>query len=108
MTRVMDNFNSIATTIGAGFFAGILIGWALKKVIKLIAIVVGLFLAGLTYLQHQQIASINWAKVEQTITILANSMTSNFNDNTFAVAANLGIPLTGSLASGFTLGWIKG
>jgi uncharacterized membrane protein (Fun14 family) len=36
-----------------GVFAGLLIGYALKNVVKLIAVVVGLFLAGLVYLQYQ-------------------------------------------------------
>jgi uncharacterized membrane protein (Fun14 family) len=38
--------------MSGGFFVGILIGYALKKVIKIVAIVVGLFLAGLAYLQY--------------------------------------------------------
>jgi uncharacterized membrane protein (Fun14 family) len=58
------------------FFVGILIGYALKKVIKIVAIVVGLFLAGLAYLQYNQIANINWNKLqtvsEGAITTLAN------------------------------------
>jgi uncharacterized membrane protein (Fun14 family) len=33
------------------FFVGVLIGYALKKVIKLAAVIVGLFLAGLACLQ---------------------------------------------------------
>jgi uncharacterized membrane protein (Fun14 family) len=33
----------IATTMDGGFFIGILIGYALKKVIKLLAVIVGLF-----------------------------------------------------------------
>jgi uncharacterized membrane protein (Fun14 family) len=43
-----------ATSLGGGFFGGIVIGYALKKVAKMIAIVVGLFLAGLAYLQYQR------------------------------------------------------
>jgi uncharacterized membrane protein (Fun14 family) len=35
--------------MGGGFFVGILIGYALKKVIKLLAVIVGLFLAALAY-----------------------------------------------------------
>jgi uncharacterized membrane protein (Fun14 family) len=45
----IDNFNPIVATIGEGLFAGILIGFGLKKVLKILSIVVGLFLAGLTY-----------------------------------------------------------
>ena len=64
------------STLGGGFFVGVLIGYALKKVIKLVVVIVGLFLAGLAYLQNQQIANINWNKLQQiserTITTLSN------------------------------------
>jgi uncharacterized membrane protein (Fun14 family) len=48
----IENISSVGTIIGGGFFVGILIGWALKKVIKLAAVIVGLFLASLAYLQY--------------------------------------------------------
>jgi uncharacterized membrane protein (Fun14 family) len=54
---------SIAATIGGGFFGGMLIGYAIKKIIRIAAIIVGLFFAGLTYLQYQQIVAINWDKI---------------------------------------------
>ena len=38
-------FSSLAVTISGGFFAGVLIGYALKKVVKIVAIVFGLFFA---------------------------------------------------------------
>ncbi|MGC2685325.1 MAG: FUN14 domain-containing protein, partial [Candidatus Nitrosopolaris sp.] len=53
-----------ATSLGGGFFGGIVIGYALKKVAKVVAIVFGLFLAGLAYLQYQGIASMNWNKLQ--------------------------------------------
>jgi len=59
----IENISSFGATIGGGFFVGILIGYALKKVVKIVAIVVGLFFAGLAYLQYQQIVAINWNKV---------------------------------------------
>jgi uncharacterized membrane protein (Fun14 family) len=46
----IESFGLTATTMGGGFFIGILVGYALKKVIKLLAVIVGLFLAGLAYL----------------------------------------------------------
>jgi uncharacterized membrane protein (Fun14 family) len=49
--NIVDTFGATAATLGGGFFAGVLIGYALKKVIKLLAVIVGLFLAGLAYLQ---------------------------------------------------------
>jgi uncharacterized membrane protein (Fun14 family) len=38
--------------MGGGFFVGILIGYVLKKVIKKVAVIIGLFLAALAYIQY--------------------------------------------------------
>jgi uncharacterized membrane protein (Fun14 family) len=51
-----DIMTSVAAAMGGGFFGGLLLGYALKKVVKLIAVIVGLFLAGLAYLQYQQLS----------------------------------------------------
>jgi uncharacterized membrane protein (Fun14 family) len=59
MNSIVDSFGPTAATLGVGFFVGILISYAVKKVIKLLAVIVGLFLAGLAYLQYHQIANIN-------------------------------------------------
>jgi uncharacterized membrane protein (Fun14 family) len=108
-----DTLTSMSATISGGLFGGVLIGYTLKKVIKMLAVVVGLFLAGLAYLQYQQIASINWHKLEGTITAaLANAATSTINDNSnvaaLAIMSNFGIPLTSSMSVGFTIGFMKG
>jgi uncharacterized membrane protein (Fun14 family) len=62
---IVEIFGPTAATMGGGFFVGVLIGYALKKVIKLVAVIVGLFLAGLAYLQYHQVANINWNKLQQ-------------------------------------------
>jgi uncharacterized membrane protein (Fun14 family) len=110
-----ENFSSIAATIGGGFLAGILIGYAIKKVVKVVTIIVGLFFAGLIYLQYQQIVAINWNKVPQlsqnVVTTLANATTQIPGLSSSGLKAdlsNLGIPLTGSMAMGFAVGFIKG
>ena len=56
---IIESFGPAAATLGGGFFAGILIGYALKKATKTVAVIAGLFLAELAYLQSQQIANIN-------------------------------------------------
>jgi uncharacterized membrane protein (Fun14 family) len=107
-----DTLASMSTSIGGGFFGGLLIGYALKKVIKMLAVVVGLFLAGLAFLQYHQIASIHWHKVEGAITKLATLTSSTINDNnniaSLATMSNFGIPLTSSMSIGFTIGFMKG
>jgi uncharacterized membrane protein (Fun14 family) len=111
---------NLAVTVGGGFFGGILIGYALKKIIKIVAIIAGFFLAALAYLQYQQIANINWDKLqaisESTLTTLVNATQQipGFDGNSIGnvspelVMTNLGIPLTGSLAIGFTIGFMRG
>ena len=114
----MNLDENLAVTIGGGFFGGILIGYALKKIIKIAAIIAGFFLAALAYLQYQQIANINWDRLqtisEETLTALANAtqqipgFDGNGNIPPELVMTHLGIPLTGSLAIGFTIGFMRG
>jgi uncharacterized membrane protein (Fun14 family) len=117
---IIESLGPAAATLGGGFFVGILIGYALKKVIKIVAVIAGLFVAGLAYLQYHQIANINWNKLqtvsEDAITTLSNAITqiqSSGDGHAAATASSLamtsfGIPLTGSMSAGFTLGFIKG
>jgi uncharacterized membrane protein (Fun14 family) len=98
-----------------GFFVGVLIGYALKKVVKVVAVIVGLFFAGLAYLQYQQIVNINCnnlqAVSQNAVTTIANATTQipGFNNSDHVAAiSNLGIPLTGSMSIGFTIGFLKG
>lgn len=74
-----------------------------------------MFFAGLAYLQYQQIVNINWNKLQgvsqNAVTTVTNAITQirgfSSGDHT-AVLSNLGIPLTGSVSVGFTLGFLKG
>jgi uncharacterized membrane protein (Fun14 family) len=118
----IESFGPAAATMGGAFFIGLLIGYALKKVIKIVAVIFGLFLAGLAYLQYHQIANINWNKLqtlsESAIATLSNAITqipgiSAGDSHAAATASSLamtsfGIPLTGSMSAGFTIGFIKG
>jgi uncharacterized membrane protein (Fun14 family) len=105
-----QSFISIPVGIGGGFFGGLLLGYAIKKVVKLIAVVAGLFVAVLAYLQYQQIASVNWDKVEGTITGLTNARTNTFTDYNIETltTTNSGFPLTGSMSVGIAIGFMKG
>jgi uncharacterized membrane protein (Fun14 family) len=114
----IESLGPAAATMGGSFFVGILIGYALKKVIKIAVVIVGIFLAGLAYLQYQQIANINWNKLqtisEGAISSLSNAITQipgisvNSSVDVHAATASslamtsFGIPLTGSMSAGFS------
>jgi uncharacterized membrane protein (Fun14 family) len=53
----------LAGTVGGCFCIGFITGYAIKKVIKLAAVIVGLFIAALAYLEYQRILSVDWHKV---------------------------------------------
>jgi uncharacterized membrane protein (Fun14 family) len=106
-----DSITSASAIVGGGFFGGLLLGFALKKVVKLLAVIVGLFIAGLAYLQYQQMASFDWNRIEGEITTTLGNVTAqifNGQDTAALALSNFGIPLTGSMSAGFAVGFLKG
>jgi uncharacterized membrane protein (Fun14 family) len=104
---------------------------------KILAVIAGVFFAALLYLESQHIVNVNWDKLQiisnsilSTIGTATNATAATTgggvgpiqailgNNSTGSAAAsilpitttmaNLGIPLTGSTAIGFTLGIVKG
>lgn len=107
----IDIISPTAAAVGAGFFGGLLFGYALKKVVKVLAVIVGLFIAGLAYLQYQQMASFDWNRIEVAITTTLGNVTPeilNGQDTAALAMSNFGIPLTGSMSAGFAVGFMKG
>jgi uncharacterized membrane protein (Fun14 family) len=135
MSGIESSIMPFVSTIGFGGIAGFLVGFALKRIMKILAVIAGVFFAALLYLESQHIVNVNWDKLQ----IISNSVLSTIgtttnatstsggvgsiqailgNNSTAAAAthilpitstmANLGIPLTGSTAMGFTIGLLKG
>jgi uncharacterized membrane protein (Fun14 family) len=114
----IENAGPFVATIGGGFLVGILIGYSLKKMVKIVAIVGGLFFAGLAYLQYQRIVSIDWNKLQPVsqnaaIVVLNASkyipgLTNVSGHTTNLTISDFRIPLTGSMTMGFAVGFMKG
>jgi uncharacterized membrane protein (Fun14 family) len=138
MSGIENSIMPFVSTIGFGGIAGFLVGFALKRIMKILAVIAGVFFAALLYLESQHIVNVNWDKLQ----IISNSILSTItttvattnatttgggvgsipsilgNNATGAAAsailpltstmANLGIPLTGSTAMGLTIGLLKG
>jgi len=104
----------ILTSLSSGGIAGFLIGYAVKKGIKIILTIAGLFLAGLAYLNHQGLINVDWGDV----VAMSNSAITEFSNSTGYISVvdsqvvptlmNFGVPLTGSFAAGFVFGCLKG
>lgn len=103
-----DNLALLSTTIGGGFFIGIMLGYFVKKVIKVLMFVAGGIVGLLLYLQQQQILSVNIERLEGSSTFILTTLSSSFDKMTqIGDISSLAIPLTASIAAGFTVALAK-
>jgi uncharacterized membrane protein (Fun14 family) len=97
------------TSIGGGFFIGIILGYFLKKIIKILMFVTGGIVALLIYLQQQQVISVDVERMEASSTFIFTSVASSFDKMTqTGDVSTLGIPLAGGLSAGLAIGFVKG
>jgi uncharacterized membrane protein (Fun14 family) len=104
------------TTLSSGGVSGFLIGYAVKKGIKIILGIAGLLLAGLAYLNYKGLVSVDWERIasvsNKAITDFslgsASYASSVMDSQVVPTMMNFGVPLTGSFAAGFVLGCLKG
>jgi uncharacterized membrane protein (Fun14 family) len=111
---------SFATSIGFGGVAGFLVGYAIKKVMKVLLIIIGLIFVAFIYLEYNKILSIDWSKIQLSVVDGLSGFVNMTNGNIpsefpsggdqliSAALTNYGIPITGSLAAGFVVGFMKG
>src|SRR5580765_3118905 len=103
-----ESLTATFTSVGGGFLAGLIVGYFLKKIIKVLMFVVGGILALLLYLQQQQVISVDVLKMETTSTFIFNSVASSFDKMTqIGDMSSLGIPLAASITAGFTIALAK-
>jgi uncharacterized membrane protein (Fun14 family) len=108
----------LATTIGIGGGVGFLLGYAIKKVIKIVIVLAGLSIAALSFLQIQGVIAVNWDKLDGlargTMSGLGNTtaqfptLLPGFGDHILTAISNSGIPITSGLAAGFAFGLSRG
>ncbi|MDQ4101702.1 MAG: FUN14 domain-containing protein [Thermoproteota archaeon] len=104
------------TSVSSGGIAGFLIGYAIKKGIKIILGIAGLFLGALAYLNYKGLVTVDWEKIASASNKAisefslgsANYASSVMDSQVVPTMMNFGVPLTGSFAAGFILGCLKG
>jgi uncharacterized membrane protein (Fun14 family) len=105
----LENLFPTITSIGGSFVAGIMLGYFLKKIFKIIMFVAGGVVALLLYLQQQQVISVDVEKMEASSTFIFNSVASSFDKMTqTGDITTLGIPIAGGLSAGLAIGFVKG
>ena len=102
-------------TVGGAFFIGFITGYAIKKIIKLAAVIVGLFIGAIAYLEYQRILNVDWHKVQAMsqngIDWVADALThvsSTIGASHPSTLSNIGILLASSVSAGLVLGMVRG
>lgn len=96
---------SLGFQLGAGGIGGFIVGYALKKISKLVAIILGLILIGLVYLSTQGIISINFEALMKAMGGWLGLAGEGFS---WLVGAISLLPFAGSFIVGFLLGFKMG
>src|SRR5215213_8361088 len=81
----IENAPSFIATLGGGFFASFLIGYFIKKIIKILMFVFGGILALLMYLQSQGIINVevNVDKLQSSAEAIVSAIVANATANVF-------------------------
>jgi uncharacterized membrane protein (Fun14 family) len=101
---------------GGGFLFGAAAGFAIKKVMKIAAVVIGLFVAGLAYLSYMGLIDVKWVAMENTtrsaltnstgqVVHALNNTATQFAAHPSAVSAS-GLPIAAVV--GFVPGMLLG
>ncbi|MGC2574500.1 MAG: FUN14 domain-containing protein [Candidatus Nitrosopolaris sp.] len=96
---------------GGGFMLGAVTGYAIKKVMKIAAVVIGLFVAGLAYLSYRGWVDVKWAAMEDasrsTLTDAFEQVVHAFNNTAiqFESSHQSTVAASGCLTSN-SYGWI--
>jgi len=97
---------------GGGFLFGVVAGYAIKKVMKIAAVVVGLFVAGLAYLSYKGWIDVKWLAMENatrgTLTNVAGQVVHALNNTASYFAAYSTTLESSGLPVAAGLGFIPG
>jgi uncharacterized membrane protein (Fun14 family) len=97
---------------GGGFLFGAVAGYALKKVMKIAAVVVGLFVAALAYLSYKGLIDVKWVAMENatrsTLTNASGQVVHALNNTASQIAAHPSAIATTGLPIAAAVGFIPG
>jgi uncharacterized membrane protein (Fun14 family) len=80
----------LVSTIGFGGIVGFLIGFALKRIMKILAVIAGVFFAALLYLESQHIVNVNWDKIQTISNSVLSTITTATNGTTTGGGVGMG------------------
>lgn len=99
--RLSEVISPLVFQLGVGGIGGFIVGFAIKKLSKLILFLIGLFILALIYLSTQGIININYSALWDALSGLIGSAGSAFS---WLVGVISLLPFAGSFIAGFLIG----
>jgi uncharacterized membrane protein (Fun14 family) len=93
MNGIESSVMPFVSTVGFGGIVGFLIGFTLKRIMKILAVIAGVFFATLLYLESQHIANVNWDKIQTISNSVLSTITTATTTNATSIKSQAFIPL---------------
>lgn len=105
MIDITSALTGIIAQVGVGGILGFVVGYALKKVVKLVLVLAGLFVMILAYLGLRGVITVNFEALES---LISSGLASGSQFVGVIAAIIAALPFAGSFLAGFLLGLKKG
>jgi len=102
---ITSALTGIIAQVGVGGILGFVVGYALKKVVKLVLVLAGLFVMILAYLGLRGVITVNFEALES---LISSGLASGSQFVGVIAAIIAALPFAGSFLAGFLLGLKKG
>lgn len=101
-----DVITALIFQAGGGLILGFAAGYALKKMVKILLLALGVFTLGLVVLAYYGIVSVNWDKLALLVErAISGAQATTYSVQSFILAS---VPFAGAFTAGFILGFKYG
>jgi uncharacterized membrane protein (Fun14 family) len=100
-----DIITPIVLELGVGGIGGFIVGYTIKKMVKIVTIMIGIFLSALIYFSYSEVITINYVKFNE---LVSNSIPIIVQAPGILAPIISSLPIAGSFILGLTLGYKKG
>jgi len=101
MSETPSILTPLVAQLGVGGIGGLCVGYAVKKVAKVVAVIIGLFFLGLQYLAYKGVIDVNYGALEEWG---ANALGSTVAAESVLAAMIANLPFAASFVLGFGMG----
>ena len=100
----LNTYGALITQLGGGGLIGFIMGYAIKKVLKILLVIAGIGLAGLLYLQYLGFLTVHWGKFGFTAQSWLDKIVSGDGLTEYANIVSSNLPFAGAFLAGLALG----